>query len=64
MKMSLIRIEGNCGAIDADDSTCHGYYIIRFSSYPYTLKAYLNIYGQVIYSGEMVCEETYYFRSI
>ena len=26
MNMSLIIIEGNYGAIDADDSTCYGYY--------------------------------------
>ena len=30
MNMSLIIMEGNYGAIDADDSSCHGYYIIKF----------------------------------
>ena len=59
--MSLIITEGNCGDIDADDYSCHGYYIIRFYLYPYTLKAYFNIDGQVIYSGKMVCEGNYYF---
>ena len=29
MSMSLIIIEGNYGAIDADGSKCHGYYIIK-----------------------------------
>ena len=28
MSMSLIITEENYGAIDADDSTCHGYYNI------------------------------------
>ena len=55
MNMSLIIMEGNYNAIDADGS-CHGYYIIKFSSYPYTLQVYLSIYGQVIYSCEMLCE--------
>ena len=61
MKISLVIIEGSYCAIDADDSTYHGYYIIRFSLYPYNLQADLNIDGQVIYSDEMVCEGTYYF---
>ena len=30
MNISLIIMEGNYGAIDADDSTRDGYYIIRF----------------------------------
>ena len=38
MNISLIRIEGNCVAIDAADSTCNGYYIIKISSYKYTLQ--------------------------
>ena len=38
VNMSLIIIEGNDGSIDAADSTCHGYYIIKFSSSLYTLK--------------------------
>ena len=44
----------NC-AIDADDYSCHGYYIIKFSSSPYTLQEDLSIDGQVISSGEMLC---------
>ena len=35
MNMSLIIMEGKYGAIDADNSSCHGYYIIKFSSYLY-----------------------------
>ena len=62
--MSLINTERNYGAIDADEYTCHGYYIIKFSSYTYTLQYDLSIDGQVIYSGEMVCEGTYFFQSI
>ena len=32
MNMSFIIIEGKYGAIDTDDSSCHCYYIIKFSS--------------------------------
>ena len=31
MNMYLIIMEGNYGAIDADDSLYHGYYIIKIS---------------------------------
>ena len=55
MNMSLIIMEGKYGTIHDDDSSCQGYYIIKFSSYPYNLQADLNIYGPVISSGEMVC---------
>ena len=48
-------------AIDYDDSTCHGYYIIKFYSYSYILQSNLSIYGQVISSSEMVWEGTEYF---
>ena len=54
-------MEGKYGAIDADDSSCHGYYIIKFYSPPYTLQADLRIDGQDISSGEMLCEGTYFF---
>ena len=52
--MYLIIMEGNYGVVDADDSSCHGYYIIKFSSSPYTLQADLIICGQNTSSGEMV----------
>ena len=61
MNITLIIFEGSYGAIDSDDSTCHGYYIIIFSSYPYKLKADYNIGVHVICSGEMVCKGNYYF---
>ena len=54
MNMSLITIEVNYGAIGADYSPCHGYYIINFSSSPYNLKSDLNIDGQVISYDEML----------
>ena len=38
MNMYLIIMEVKYGAIDTDDSSCHGYYIIKFSSSPYNLK--------------------------
>ena len=61
MNMSLIIMEGNHGAIDANDSTRHGYYIIKISSSTYTLQEDLSIDGQFISSVEMLCEGTYFF---
>ena len=48
MNMFYIILEGKYGAIDTDDSSCHGYYIMKFYSYPYTLQADLSIDGQNI----------------
>ena len=57
----LIITKGNDGDIDDDNTSFRGYYnIIIFSSCKYTLQADLNIDGQVISSGEMVCEGAYY----
>ena len=61
MSMSLIILEGKYVAIDTDDSWCHGYYIIKFSSSPYNLQVYMSIDGQVISSGEIIFEGTYFF---
>ena len=61
MNVSLIIMEGNYGSIDANYYIFHGYYIIKFSSSPYTLQADLSIDFRVISSGEMVCEENYIF---
>ena len=62
MNMSSIIMEVNFVAVDADDFTCHGYYIIKISSYTYTLQSDLSIYGQVISSGEVLCKVTYLFQ--
>ena len=59
--MSLIIMEEKYIAIDADGYSCHGYYIIKSYSYPYTLQSYLSIDGKVISYDEMVCEGTYFF---
>ena len=58
MNMYLIIYKVNYGAIDVENTSFQGYYIIILSSYPYTLQEGQNIYGQVIYSGEMVREGT------
>ena len=55
MNMYLIIMEGNYVVIDADDYSCHGYYNIIFSSFPYTLQSYFSIDVQVISSSKMVC---------
>ena len=61
MNMSLIIMEEKYGTIDTDNSSCHGYYITNFSSFPYTLQSDFSIDGQVISSGEILCERTYFF---
>ena len=57
MKMALLIMKGNYGAIDADDCICHNYYIIKLSSSPYTLQAELIIYGQVIFPVKWYAKE-------
>ena len=61
MNMYLVNMEGKYVAIYADDSICHGCYIINYSSSPYTLQEDLTIYGKVISSCEMVREGNYFF---
>ena len=56
-----IIMGGKYDAIYTDDYSRHGYYIIKFSSYLYTLQEGLRVDGQVISSGEMVCEGNYLF---
>ena len=62
MNVSLITMEVKYDAIDTDDSSCHGYYIIKFYSYPYTLQVDLSNYGQIIYFNEIIYEVTYFFN--
>ena len=47
--MHLTIMEGKYGAIYSDDSSCNSYYIIKYSSYAYTLQADLIIDSQVIF---------------
>ena len=61
MRTSLIITKRNYDDIDADNYSCQCFYIIIFSSSPYALKSDLNIDGQVISSGEILFEGTYYF---
>ena len=61
MNVSMIISKVNYDAIDADNTSCQSYYIIRFSSYPYRIQEDLNINEQVVYCGEIVCERTYLF---
>ena len=48
MSVSLIINKENYSAIDYDDTSCHGYYIIRFSSSVYKLQVDLNVDGKFI----------------
>ena len=53
MNMSLIIMEVKYGSIDTDDSSCHGYYIIKFSPSLYTLQSDLINYGQVFHKEKI-----------
>ena len=64
MNIYWVIMEDTYGAVDADDSTCNCYYIIRFHLSRYNLQEDFSIDVQVISSGEMVCEGTYFFQSI
>ena len=61
MNMSLNIMRGIYDAIASDEYSCHSYYIIRFSSPPYTLQADLSIDNQVTFSGDILSEGTYFF---
>ena len=54
-------MEVNYGEIDTHNSSCHGYFIINFSSYTYTLQTDLSTYEHVISYREMIFEGTYLF---
>ena len=58
----MIITEGIYGAIDFDDSSCHGYCIIKCPSFQYTLQSDFNIDGKVIFSAKMVCEKKKTFQ--
>ena len=64
MNMSLIIMEVNYGAIDADDYSCHGYYIIKFSSSSYIIQSDLSIYGWKISFCEKLFGETIFSMNI
>ena len=57
---SLVQL-GMYGAINTDDTTTNGLYVIQFISDAYTLQSNTTIYGQVISDGELVFKTQYIF---
>ena len=55
---SLVQ-SGMCGAINTDDTTTNGLYVIQFISEAYTLQNNTTIYGQVISAGELAAKSQY-----
>ena len=47
------------GAINTDDTTTNGFYVIQFISEEYTLQNNTKIDREVIYSGELVVKAQY-----
>ena len=62
MHICFIIMEDKYAAIDTNDYSRHGYYIIKFSSSPYIIKIDFIIDGQVIFAGEKLCEGPYLFQ--
>ena len=48
-------------AINTDETTTNGFYVIQFISEAYTLQNDTTIYGQVISAGELVVKSQYLF---
>ena len=48
------------GAIDADNRHSHGYYMVEFTSFPYTLKENKNMYGKLIESVDILSSVRYF----
>ena len=57
--MDSIVQSGMYGAINRDDTTTNGLYVIQFVSEAYTLKNNTTIDGQVIYAGELGAKAQY-----
>ena len=55
---SLFQL-GMYGAINRDDTTTNGFYVIKFLSYAYTQQSNTTIDEQVIYSGELFFKAKY-----
>ena len=55
---SLVQ-SGMYGAINTDDTTTNGFYVIQFLSDSYTLQNNTTFYGQVISAGELVVKAQY-----
>ena len=57
--MDFIVQLGKYGAINAEDPTKMGYYVIKYLYKPYTLHEDRTIYGQVSKAGEPVVKSEY-----
>ena len=59
--MSSFFLSGVYGAINTDDNTSNGLYVIQFISEACTLQNNTTIYGQVISSGELFIKAQYIY---
>ena len=57
--MASLAQLGMYGAINTDDNTTNGFYVIKFLSNTYKIKSNKKIDGQVIYAGELVVKAQY-----
>ena len=55
---SLVQL-GMYGAINTDDTTRNGFYVIQFISDSYTLQSNTKIDGKVISSGKLIAKSPY-----
>ena len=47
------------GAINIDDNTTNGLYVIQFISYAHTIQSNTKNHGQVIFAGKLVVKAQY-----
>ena len=54
--MASLVYTGKYGAINAEDTTTLGYYIVNYVSEPFTLQYDITAYGHVSNAGELVAK--------
>ena len=51
--------ENSYGSVNTDDPQTEGFYIVMFTSEPYSLQEEINVHGDIINCGTLVCDAKY-----
>eukprot|EP00957_Ditylum_brightwellii_P180175 13724417-Ditylum_brightwellii.AAC.1 len=57
--MGAMVNENNFGAVNKNDPKAKGFYIVKFTSLPYTLKENIEVDNDLIKDGSLVCKAEY-----
>ena len=57
--MGAMVNENNFGAVNTNDPKAKGFYIVKFTSLPYTLQENIKVDNDLIKEGSLVCEAEY-----